>query len=58
MASGDDLPISTHILRLNTEREHLSEEETPVTLSSLKIIQFEGVGSYLESLVAEFRAPF
>ena len=57
MASGDDLPISTHMLRLNTDREHLGEE-TPVTLPSLKIIQFEGVGSYLESLVAEFRAPF
>ena len=58
MASGDDLPISKHILCLNTEREHLGEEETPVMLPSLKIIQFEGVGSYLESLVAEFRAPF
>ena len=45
------------IPRPSTERELLGEKRTPVTLPSLKILRFCGVGAYLESLVAQIRVP-
>ena len=45
------------IPRPSTERELLGEQRTPVTLPSLKTLWFKGVGAYLESLVAQIRAP-
>ena len=55
----DNLSIafSTPILRPSTERELLGEQGSPVTLPSLKFLQFEGVGAYLDSLVAQIKAP-
>ena len=49
--------FSTPILRPSTERELLGERRTPVTLPSLKRFWFQGVASYLESLVSQIRAP-
>ena len=49
--------FSIPIPRPSTERELLGEQRTPVTLPSLKILRFYGVGAYLESLVAQIRAP-
>ena len=49
--------FSTPILHPSTERELLHEQGTPVTLPSLKNLRFKGVGAYLESLVAQIRAP-
>ncbi|KAF8256502.1 hypothetical protein EI94DRAFT_1766059 [Lactarius quietus] len=43
--------------RPNTERELLGEQGTSVTLPNLKTLWFKGVGAYLESLVAQIRAP-
>jgi hypothetical protein len=45
------------IPRPSSERELLGEQGAPVTLPSLKILQFEGVNAYLESLVAQVRVP-
>ena len=41
----------------STEKELLGEEGAPITLPSLKTIRFDGVGAYLESLVAQIRVP-
>jgi hypothetical protein len=49
--------FSIPIPRPSTERELLGEKGTPVTLPSLKILRFRGVSAYLESLVAQIRAP-
>ena len=47
----------TPILRPSTEGELLGEQRTLVTLPSLQNLRFTGVGAYLESLVAQIRAP-
>ena len=49
--------FSTPIPRPSTQRELLGEQRTPVTLPSLKKLQFKGVNAYMESLVAQIRAP-
>jgi hypothetical protein len=49
--------FSIPIPRPSTERELLGEQGAPVTLPSLKYLQFKGVSAYLESLVAQIRAP-
>ena len=49
--------FSIPIPRPSTERELLGEQGTPVTLPSLTDLQFEGVGAYLESFVAQIMAP-
>ena len=49
--------FSTPIPRPSTERELLGEQGTLVTLPSLEILEFEGDGAYLESLVAQMRVP-
>ena len=49
--------FSVPIPRPSTERELLGENRDPVTLPSLKTLEFKGVGAYLESLVAQIRAP-
>ena len=56
----EELTISfpTLISHLSTERELLGETGAPITLPSLKILTFRGVGAYyLESLVAQIRVP-
>jgi hypothetical protein len=50
--------FSTPIPCPSTERELLGEQGAPVTLTSLKSLQFKGVSAYLEHLVAQIRAPF
>ena len=52
------IAFSTPILHPSTERELLGEQGSPVTLPSLEILEFKGVGAYLDSLVAQIRAPF
>jgi hypothetical protein len=49
--------FSIPIPRPSTERELLGEQGAPVTLPSLTYLRFRGVGTYLESLVAQIRAP-
>ena len=49
--------FSTPIPRPSTEMELFSVQRVPVTPPSLKILQFKGVGTYLESLVAHIRVP-
>ena len=49
--------FSIPIPRPSTERELLGEQGNTVTLPSLKKLGFKGVGTYLESLVAQIRAP-
>ena len=49
--------FSAPIPRPSTERELLGEQGTPLTLPNLKTFRFQGVGVYLESLVAQIRAP-
>ena len=49
--------FSIPIPRPSTERELLGEKGAPITLPSLKTLQFRGVGVYLESLVAQIRVP-
>ena len=51
------ISFSTPIPRPSTEREMIGENGAPVTLPSLKTLQFQGVGAYLESLAAQIRAP-
>ena len=51
------ITFSTPIPRPSTESELLGEKGAPITLPSLKILQFHGVGAYLESLVAQIRIP-
>ena len=51
------IEFSTPLPRPSTEREMLGEQRAPVTLPSLNRLQFKGVGTYLESLLAQIRAP-
>ena len=51
------ISFSTLISHVSTERELVGESEAPITLPSLKNLWFEGVGAYLESLVAQIRVP-
>ena len=51
------IEFSVPIPRPRTERELLGENGTPVTLPSLKRLQFKGVSAYLESLIAQIRVP-
>ena len=53
LSIGFSIPIP----RPSSERELLGEQGAPVTLPSLKILKFRGVGAYLESLVAQIRTP-
>jgi hypothetical protein len=48
---------STPISHPSTERELLGEQGAPVTLPNLKKLRFEGACAYLDSLVAQIRAP-
>ena len=50
------IEFSIPIPRPSTERELLGEG-VPITLPSLKTLEFKGVGAYLESLVAQIRVP-
>ena len=49
--------FSIPIPRPSTERELLGEQGAPITLPSLKTLEFDGVVAYLESLVAQIRVP-
>ena len=51
------ITFSIPIPRPSTERELLGEKGAPITLPSLKILDFHGVGAYLEYLVAQIRVP-
>ena len=51
------IDFSISIPHPSAERKLLGEQEDPVTLPSLKDLRFRGVGVYLESLVAQIRAP-
>ena len=51
------ISFSVPIPRPSTERELLGEPGAPVTLPNLKILRFQGVGAYLECLVAQIRVP-
>ena len=51
------IEFSVPIPRPSTERELLGEQGASVTLPSLTNLRFKGVGAYLESLVAQIRAP-
>ena len=53
LSIGFSIPIP----RPSTERKLLGERGTPMTLPSLKKLRFKGVSAYLESLVAQIRAP-
>ena len=49
--------FSVPIPRPSTERELLGEQGTPVTLPKLNSLIFQGVSVYLESFIAQIRAP-
>jgi hypothetical protein len=49
--------FSVPIPRPSTERELLGEQGTPVTLPNLNFLKFQGVSVYLESFIAQIRAP-
>ncbi|KAI9456028.1 hypothetical protein BJY52DRAFT_607568 [Lactarius psammicola] len=49
--------FSIPLPRPSAERELLHELEAPVTLSVLKRLTFRGVSAYLDSFVAQIRAP-
>ena len=51
------ITFSIPIPRPSTERGLLGDQGTPITLPSLKTLQFIGVGAYLESFVAQIRVP-
>ena len=51
------IEFSVPIPRPRTERELLGEEGTPVILPRLINLRFKGISAYLESLVAQLRAP-
>ncbi|KAI9456029.1 hypothetical protein BJY52DRAFT_1384085 [Lactarius psammicola] len=53
LSIGFSTPLSHSI----AERELLDALESPVTLPKLKIFTFSGVGAYLETLIAQIRAP-
>ena len=52
------IEIDTPIPRPSTERVLLGEKGPTVTLPILKKLRFTGFGAYLESFVAQIRAPF
>jgi hypothetical protein len=54
LAIGFPIPLP----RPSAEMELLGDQETPVTLSNLKLFTFRGVSAYLECLVAQLSAPF
>ncbi|KAF8269986.1 hypothetical protein EI94DRAFT_1724035, partial [Lactarius quietus] len=49
--------FSVPIPRPSTERELSGKLGTPITLPNLRTLRFNGVGAYLECLVAQIRAP-
>ena len=51
------ITFSIPLPRPSTERELLGGQGTPITLPSLKKFWFKGVSAYLESLIAQIRAP-
>ena len=51
------ISFSVPIPRPSTERELLGEQGTPVMLPNLNTLEFQGVGVYLESFIAQIRAP-
>ena len=51
------LSFPTPIPPPSTEREMIGENGALVTLPSLKSLRFQGAGAYLESVVAQIRAP-
>ena len=53
LSIGFSIPIP----RPSAEWELLGEQGTPVTLPNLNTLTFQGVSAYLESLVAQIRAP-
>ena len=53
LAIGFSVPIP----RPSTERELLGEQGTPATLPNLNTLAFQGVSVYLESFIAQIRAP-
>ncbi|KAH8986778.1 hypothetical protein EDB86DRAFT_2223078 [Lactarius hatsudake] len=52
-----DFPIPIPLPHTSPESDALDALETPVTLPKLKCFTFGGVSAYLESLVAQIRAP-
>ncbi|KAI9439532.1 hypothetical protein H4582DRAFT_1535039 [Lactarius indigo] len=53
LSIGFSIPLP----RPSAERELLGKQGTPVTLPNLKILRFQGVGAYLECLIAQIRVP-
>jgi hypothetical protein len=51
------IEFSVPVPRPRTERQLLGEQGAPMTLPSLTYLRFKGVSAYLESLVAQIRAP-
>ena len=51
------ITFSIPIPRPSTESKLLGEKGAPITLPSLKNVWFHGVGTYLESFVAQIRVP-
>ena len=51
------LSFSVPLPRPSAERELSDALENPVTLPTLRHLTFKGVGAYLDSLVAQIRAP-
>ncbi|KAI9440446.1 hypothetical protein H4582DRAFT_1463396 [Lactarius indigo] len=49
--------FSIPIPRPSSEKELLGKQGPPVTLPNLKDLTFQGVGAYLEHMVAQIRAP-
>ena len=49
--------FSIPLPRPSAERELSGGQETPVTLSNLKTLAFQGVSAYLESLISKIRIP-
>ncbi|KAF8269957.1 hypothetical protein EI94DRAFT_1724000 [Lactarius quietus] len=54
---GFSIYISLPITHPSADRELFGEKRTPVTLPRLKTFWFHGASAYLESLVAQIRAP-
>jgi len=54
---GLSIGFSIPIPRPSAERELLGNQGTPVTLLNLKHLRFQGIGAYLECLVAQIRTP-
>ncbi|KAH8978122.1 hypothetical protein EDB86DRAFT_3249238, partial [Lactarius hatsudake] len=51
------ISFSMPVPRPSAERELLGKQGSPVTLPNLKNLRFQGVGAYLERLLAQVRAP-